>query len=898
MALTIGTLLGSHEITALLGKGGMGEVYRARDTKLKRDVAIKILPDEFSRDRDRVARFQREAEVLAALNHPNIASIYDVQEANETRFLVLELVEGETLAQRIQRGPIPVEEALEIAKAISEALEAAHEKGIVHRDLKPANIKIAADGRVKVLDFGLAKALQTGPQTSTLSNSPTLSLGATQAGMILGTAAYMSPEQAKGFEADARSDIFSFGAVFYEMLTARQAFQGDTAAEVLASVLVRDADFAPLPPNLNPRLHELLQRCLHKSPKRRWHAAGDLRAELEIITSSAAVSAPVVPAPPQLSWRRRAIPLIVTAVLFSALAGITAWIFKPSVPQPVAKFSVVLPDDQTFTRTRSQVVAISPDGTTLVYVANRQLYLRRLDDMEARPIPGTQQDVGSPFFSPDGRWLAFFSFQDDAIKKIALTGGAAVTLCTGCTTTLARGMSWEGHTIVFAQSGASIVSIADTGSKPEPWVKSESNEILSSPQLLPGGDALMFTVNSPGAADSAEKADIVLVSKKMPQRQVLIHGGSGARYAPTGHIVYRVGANLYAVPFDLQHLKTTGEPIPVVENVMKTSADYGPPNYGFSSNGALVYVPTSSGMAGEARRNLMVVDRNGKGSAVPGLPAGSYATPRVSPDGNQVTFEVVDDGSISVYDLSGKSQIRRLTLDSGRNSYPVWSPDGKRIAYRSTGEAKPGIFVQNADGTGSAERLTTSPTAEDATFSWHPDGMLAFLRQRALWTVSVASDRKIVRLSEASDGSQYNAAFSPDGRWLAYVSGGSRQPGSHIFIQQFPNGARYQVSREPSDGPCWSRDGKELFYNQLDTGKLVSIKVQTQPAFSVGEPTPLPIERIQQGTNLRQYDVLPDGRFLVLRDASDSNRSAPHTTQQIHVVLNWFTELKQRVAVK
>src|SRR5438093_1307294 len=323
MPLTIGTQLGSHEITALLGKGGMGEVYRARDTKLKPEVAIKILPEEFSRDRDRVSRFQREAEVLASLNHPNIAAIYDIEEVNETRFLVLELVEGATLAERIQRGPIPVEEALDIAKHVCDALEAAHEKGIIHRDLKPANVKIAADGKVKVLDFGLAKAIENTPSPATMSNSPTLSVAATQAGMILGTAAYMSPEQAKGLQADARSDVFSFGAVLYEMLTGRQAFTGDTAAEVLASVLVRDADLSLIPPNLNPRIRELLQRCLEKNPKRRWQAVADLRAELEIVAAAPRL-APVLPerlaTRPRL-WKR-VVPMLLTAILFTASASI------------------------------------------------------------------------------------------------------------------------------------------------------------------------------------------------------------------------------------------------------------------------------------------------------------------------------------------------------------------------------------------------------------------------------------------------------------------------------------------------------------------------------------------------------------------------------------------------
>jgi len=364
MPLTVGTQLGSLEITALLGKGGMGEVYRARDTKLKRDVAIKILPGEFSRDPARASRFQREAEVLASLNHPNIGAIYDLQEANETRFLVLELIEGETLAERIARGPIQVGEALNIAHQIMEALEAAHEKGVIHRDLKPANVKLTPDGKVKVLDFGLAKALQSGPSSSTLSNSPTM-LSGTMGGMIIGTAAYMSPEQAKGFEVDARSDTFSFGSVLYEMLTGRQAFQGDTAAEVLASVLVREPDFGFLPPNLNSRIRELVQRCLQKNPKRRWQADGDLHAELETVEEAPWVTAGTLQSVAKRPFWKRAVPLVITALVFAAIGSFAAWNLKRTNPARVVRFSVEVPVE--YYQAGRAGVAISPDGTRLIF---------------------------------------------------------------------------------------------------------------------------------------------------------------------------------------------------------------------------------------------------------------------------------------------------------------------------------------------------------------------------------------------------------------------------------------------------------------------------------------------------------------------------------------------------
>src|SRR5262249_26480668 len=478
MALQIRQQLGSYEITALLGKGGMGEVYLAHDSKLKREVAIKILPNEFSRDPERVSRFEREDEVLASLNHPNIAAIYDLQEVNDTRFLVLELVEGETLAERIQRGPIPVEEALNIAKLICEALEAAHEKGIVHRDLKPANVKVTPDAKVKVLDFGLAKALDSGPATPNLSNSPTLSLAATNAGLILGTAAYMSPEQAKGTEADLRSDVFSFGCVFYEMLTGRQAFHGESVSEILAAVLIRDADFSALPPNLNPRIQELLRRCLEKNPKRRWQAVGDLRAELETIsTAPRAVSLATSGAAPQRPVWKRAIPIVASTIIFSILAAVTAWILKPSTSATITKFAVTLPEDQNFgPGTSRQLITISSDGTKLVYLANNQLFLRQMNEVDAHPIPGTANNGGNitnPFFSPDGEWVGFFSVADAALKKIAISGGTAVTICKSSPP---FGVSWDGKQIVFAEFGKGIMRVAADGGVPETLVTVKTDE--------------------------------------------------------------------------------------------------------------------------------------------------------------------------------------------------------------------------------------------------------------------------------------------------------------------------------------------------------------------------------------------------------------------------------------
>jgi serine/threonine-protein kinase len=890
MSVGIGDKLGVHEITSLLGKGGMGEVYRARDGRLKRDVAIKILPPEFARDPDRLLRFRREAEVLASLNHPNIGAIYDFHEAGDTQFLVMELVEGETLADRLHRGPLPVEDALRIAVDICDALDAAHEKGIIHRDLKPANITIARDGRVKVLDFGLAKAMEPARAGGTMANSPTLSLTATQAGIILGTAAYMSPEQAKGFDVDRRSDLFSFGCVLYEMLTGRQPFQGDTVPEVLASVLVREPDLNALSPTLNPRLVELVQRCLHKNPKRRWQAAGDVREELEIISKNprAATLPQAATVAPQPLWRRAA-PVVLAAIVCGALAATAAWMLKPSPAPPVARFAVLLPEGQNFSRTRSHVSAISHDGSMIVYAANRQLYLRRLGEPDAQPIPGTSEDVGSPFFSPDDGWIGFFSFGDTAIKKIPIGGGTAVPVCSGCTNTLGYGVSWSANTIVFVRSGQAILKVPDTGGTPQAWVTAAPGELLSSPQVLPG-NRLMFSVMKSGTDWS--KADIV-VQNESGERKVAIRGGSGARYLPSGHIVYSVGPTLYVIAFDMDRVVPTGDPVAVAQGLLLSLINYGNANFDVSETGTLVY---ASGNAYEADRFsvLATADRAGSVRAVPGLQPANYRTPRVSPDGTQVAMEVVDDASISVYDLSGRSQLRRLTLE-GTNQAPVWSPDGKRIAFRSVRAGHTGLFVQNADGSGPAEQLYTFDPGL-SPMAWSDDDRIVFVQERRLWLFSLKDRRAELMPEQPGDAgsSQFNLSLSRRSDWAAFVSAEGRPAGNRVFLRQFPGGTKYLVSRELANAPVWSRDGLELFYFQSDSRSLVSVRVTPPPAFSLTEPAVIPIKTVSQAEgDFRQFDVMPDGKFLILQPAPQEDGREATATQQINVVLNWGDELER-----
>ncbi len=630
MSLTAGTRLGPYEIGVLLGQGGMGEVYRARDTRLGRDVAIKVSVERFNE------RFEREARAVAALNHPNICTLHDVG----PNYLVMELVDGETLAEKLeevsrlksQGSGLPLDEALTIARQIAEAIEAAHEKAIVHRDLKPANVKITPDGLVKVLDFGLAR-IGAGAAGGDPATSPTLSM-ATGAGVILGTAVYMSPEQARGLPADHRSDVFSFGIVLCEMLTGRRPFPGETAPDVLASVLARDPDLSALPPNLNPRIGELLRRCLDKNPKRRWQAAGDLRAEIETIAAAPrAVPPSAAVVTPRPFWKR-AMPVAATAVLATALMSVVWWSFRPGTPLALAvtRFSFLLPAGQQFTSIASRLVAISPDGKEFVYVANGLVYLRSMSELEASPIPGTESLQSSyPTFSPDGRSVAFHSNRDRTLKRIAVSGGAAVTI--GEDVDLPYGMSWGANGILVGQTGKGIIRVLPNGGKPELLVSIKPGEIAHGPQILPGGEAVLFTLSAAAGSEQWDNALIVVQSLASGARTTLIEGGSDARYLPTGHIVYALGGSLFAIPFDLERLQVTGGSTPVVAGVRRTARS-GTAIFSVSDTGTLIYL-RGPAFTSSSQRDLVLIDRKGDIEPLK-VPRGAYESPRVSPDGKRV----------------------------------------------------------------------------------------------------------------------------------------------------------------------------------------------------------------------------------------------------------------------
>jgi eukaryotic-like serine/threonine-protein kinase len=925
--LTPGTRIGSYEITAQIGAGGMGEVYRATDTNLARQVAIKILPEAMAADAERLARFDREAKILAALNHPNIAAIYGLEKSAGLTALVMEMIEGPTLAERIVEGALPVQDALTIATQIAEALEAAHEQGIIHRDLKPANIKLRPDGTVKVLDFGLAKASESAvAATSSLSMSPTITTPAmTQAGIILGTAAYMSPEQARGLPADHRSDAFAFGVVLYEMLTGRAPFQGETVADVLASILARDPDFSALPPNLNPRIPDLLRRCLEKNPKRRWQAVGDLRVEIETAAAAPHWSAFVgtVGAPSVPAWRR-ARPLLITALVAALVAGALTgggvWRYGLRQPAPtVTRFTVTLPSGHQFAAPAFAVVAISPDGTQLVYAANQQLYLRSLSLLTPRLIAGTEHSgpgfAGGPFFSPDGRFVAFWEGTAPStftLKKIDVNGGIAVTICQ---TPTSFGGSWGADdTIVFAQQKG-IMRVSANGGQPELVVEAKRGETMLGPQVLPGGASILFTLArdiaapTPASAERWDKAQVVVQSLTSGARKVLIDGGSDARYLASGHVVYAVGNVLYAVPFDLKGEQVTATPAPVIEGVRRgvfAEVVSGVAQFSVSSTGSLVYAPARAA-AGSTQRDLVIINRKGESEPLK-LPQRGYEFPRVSPDGKQLAFGTNDGGGANVwiYELAGTRSPRQLTFE-GRNRFPIWTADSQHVAFQSDRDGDLAVFRQRADGATAAERLTKpEPGAAHIPRAWSPDGRTLLVAgtqdfnfAKSLFAFAVP-DRKVTPLVESpSTVDTADATFSPDGRWIAYSSD------AEVFAQPFPGtGAKYLIAAGAVH-PIWSRDGKELYFEDLGprgpvNGPLNVVNVTPQPTFAFGKPVVVPSGRVSLGFTAleRQYDVMPDGRGLVAAvDVGQSDSAAPVVTQ-LELVLNWTEELKRLAPTK
>jgi serine/threonine-protein kinase len=996
MPLAPGTWLNHYQILGHLGTGGMGEVYRALDNKLQREVALKVLPKAFAQDPERLARFRREAQVLAQLNHVNIAAIYNLEQSGETHFLVMELALGDTLRDRIQRGsaapkgrqsvahgasrgiaavveaspvgatdsgPVSLEEALDICKQIAAGLECAHEKPIVHRDLKPANIKVSPDGVVKILDFGLARAFSgdsgsggnpPGP------DSPTLS-AMTAPGTILGTAAYMSPEQARGKKVDKRTDIWALGCVLYELLTGQQAFdpsrdreraghpspdprqagagrkggvaspaepplagargsETNTIADIIGAVLYKEPDWTALPATTPHWVRVLLRRCLEKDAKRRLSSAADLQIQIEEALNAPATAAPTVglPVPARPLWRR-ALPWGVAAIL-SVVTGLAVWTLKPTPPpepKPVSRVAVNLAPNERLPANLSQpVVALSPDGTQLAYAASRgatqQIYLRAMDSQEARPLAGTEGGT-NPFFSPDGQWLGFVA--GGQLKKVSISGGAALTLAPAPNL---RGASWgDNDMIVLAPTGGGPLSqVPAAGGTPQPLTKFDPATGESThrwPQLLPGGKVVLFAAGPGGS--SPDNAQIVVQNLETGERKALVQGGTYPRYAPTGHLVYYRAGTLMAVSFDLERLEVTGSPSPIQEGIMAATGTTWGAHFSISDRGSLVYVP---GTAGGGGSTLVWVDRKGAEQPL-AAPPRPYDNPRLSSDGRVLAVGTLTPAEIWVYEIA-RGTLSRLTFEGGQR--PLWSPDGKRIAFRSARAGKPpNLFWKPADGSGAEERLTTSDHLQTA-LSWSPDGqVLAFLdiaptTGNDIWVLPLEGDPSAAlrtgpsagssRLSSGQAGQglkprpflqttflEDGAQFSPDGRWLAYVSDESGR--SEIYVQPFPGpGGKWQISTEGGIEPMWARNG-EIFYRHGNQWMVVETRTQpgSQPIFSAGTPRLLfEGPYVASGFAAANYDVTGDGqRLLMVKPVAQQGTAA----NQINVVLNWFEELKRRV---
>ena len=894
MPLTSGTRLGSYEIVGSLGAGGMGEVYRAHDTNLGRAVALKTLPDRVVHDPERLARFRREAQLLAALNHPHIAGIYGLEESGGHRFIVLELVDGETLADRLRRGPLPVEEAVGIAREIADALQSAHERGIIHRDLKPANIALTAQDRVKILDFGLAKAVDpTAMDALPPIDSPTITSPAmlTGMGMILGTAAYMSPEQAKGRAADKRSDVWAFGCVLFEMLTARRAFEGDEVSETVASVLKSQPSWEGLPPSVPPSIRSLLEGCLEKDHRQRIAdistASFVLRRALE--SRAAAASTPV-------SSRRR---VLTAAALIVGGAAVTAGVFTVLRPQPravaapIARFGVDVAEDAQITISR-RAVAISPDGTRLVYSSNGKLYSRSLADLESRPIAGADPGI-NPEFSPDGGWIVFWA--EGLLKRIPITGGVPVTICQ--TTPAPFGLQWTEHGIIFSQPAIGIMRVSPNSGTPEVIVKLTSAEgVAQGARLLADGKSIIFALSSSVTASPRlwDTANIVQQTVGSTERTTLVENASDPRYVEPGLLLYMVEGTVMAVRFDPATRKVTSGAVPIHEGVRRSAPSTGyAGQYDVSRTGSLVYVP---GPSHAGQEDVYVYDRAGNGVRALNLPRGSYAYPRVSPDGSHIAVEgrSAQEAIVALYDLSGASSLRRLTF-GGNNRVPIWSADGKRVAFQSDRDGDLAIFWQPVDG-GTAERLTRPEKGvAHVPESWSPTGevfLFSETRQTesTLWIFSMR-DRKVRQFPDVrSRAFPTNATFSPDGRWVAYQQGDGTTGEAVTYVQPFPpNGAKYEISQ--GGRPMWSRDGKEIFFVPAPS-QFRSVSVKTEPVLSFSQPVPV-LRRFglaPPGTP-RPYDILSDGRFVMVDAAAASSEGGPRG--QINVVLNWFEELNARM---
>jgi eukaryotic-like serine/threonine-protein kinase len=906
MALQAGIRVGPYKIIALLGAGGMGEVYRARDTKLDRDIALKILPDVFAADPERLARFEREAKTLASLNHPHIAHIYGVEDTGGSRALVMEFVDGEDLAQRIARRPIPLEDVLSIARQTAEALEAAHDQGIIHRDLKPANLKVRDDGTVKVLDFGLAKALEPvagaapppspGAREATPMNSPTITSPAmTQIGVILGTAAYMSPEQAKGKPADKRSDIWAFGCVLYEMLTGRRAFDGDDVSETLASVLARQPQFAALSPDLDVRLTELLKRCLEKDPKQRWQAIGDVRVELEHVRLTKPPHA-LTGGAAGLRWWHVAAAIALAATFATAITmAVLGHRGGATTTAQVVRFSFRPPDEQVFTRFDRNVVDISPDGSQLAFVTNDGLYVRRIDGEESRLVQrGTA--IVEPLFSRDGTSIVYNS--NDALFRTAITGGTPVRLTTGARP---LGLSWDGDDLVFSREAQGIVRLRAGAGAAEILIPVAAPQVAYGAQVLPGGTHVLYAL-APGPFDW-EQAKIVVQRIGETSPTVLVEGFTDARYRAEGFLLLFSSGAIHGVAFDARTHRILGAPVALVDGVRRTSnagSATGGGHYAVSANGTLFYYPGPVG--GIDTREIFLVSRNGDARRL-SLPPGRYVHPRLSPDGRRLAVQNFDgrDTAIWIAELSGNTAPRRLTF-GGEDRFPVWVGD-HRVAFQSNRDGDLAIYLQAQDGSDAGIRLTRPASgAAHMPEAWSDTaGNRIFYSETregtaTLWSVAVNERPSSTRFGSVTSTRPLNADISPDGQWVTYTVRGSSF--TSVFVEPMTaTGAKYQIAAASGHHSMWSRDGTELFYSE-GARAVHAVRVVSRGGLTFSPPAALSFVQPTNADTPRQMDVSPDGKTFVAIAVRGTVRGEGDIASEPRVVVNWLDEVRRRLDIQ
>lgn len=888
MTLPAGTRVGPYEILASIGAGGMGEVYRARDPKLGRDVAIKILPGIFSGDPDRLARFEREARTLATLNHPNIAQVYGLEQVSEATgnnqpgrvsALVMELVEGEDLAQRLERGAIPLDEALPIARQIADALEAAHERGVIHRDLKPANIKLRPDGVVKVLDFGLAKAMDpTEASNAALMNSPTITSPATQMGMVIGTAAYMAPEQAKGRAVDRRADLWAFGVVLYEMLTGKRAFEGADVSELLVSVLRDDPSHDALPAGTPASIRRLLRRCLEKDRAKRLDSMAAARLDIDDALAAPRDERGAAATTAAPTGLRFALAAAMAAVVLLAAGAAAGWGLKktPEVDRPLARFAVPWSDGESLNALNLPAVALSRDGRRIVYRTAQGVFVRDLADPETRQI-GRLTTIGV-WLSPDSEWVLLRT--PSGLARVPARGGQVEDLVLAPSTT---GAHWVGDGTIIYSTPQQILRIPETGGTPEVLIKAANvTTLLAFPQVLPGGRLLYHEWRAAGGAVEGG----TIVSDLDGSNAVTLLKDESARYLPNGFLIYARDGRAHLLPFDAASERITGPAIPVPETVV-VSAQTGWAQMDVSANGTAAFI---SSRTSENRTTLAWTEADGR--AAPALSVlRVYSDLRLSPDGRRVAAHLWDEqNDIWVADLT-RSTLTRVTFTANEEETPVWSPDGRELAYASDRTPSPRAVVRRAadGGASSTEHVVWQSTDHFHVNDWSADGRTIIVEVRRSGTandlvaIDVATGKERVLL--ASSFRERQGRISPDGRWLAFTSDESGR--DEVYVQEFPSLARrVTVSTAGGAEPVWSRDGRRLFFR--GDGKMLSSSATGPLEFSAPAPVFTDTFGRTQGDTHTHFDVDAAGRFLVITSPSTSRERG-----QVHVVLNWEQQLKK-----